>query len=438
MQGTKRRVRVLLLVLICSSLVAPKVLANPEHAGWTIDIARELLAEGWEDVRSDTAAPVVGYAIHFVELERDLARRMGFGFDLDTGEQGSGLWGISATDFELQLFLDTQFHFAPTLHAELGQSRQSTTYDSWLITTSDRPLEVDISTTKFRAPAIDHKEERLEITILPRNVDGETGQIESEVSLFYETLSGSMAQLQTTTWVGPVSDRPIAVVAREVNIGRKMEYQYFAMYLAGIVIPDDLIPKDSPFIPMGTIVGVHEVMQEVPPHRSAELGLGASYGREKWGVAVDASLPIGQHVRVYGQLQSLPEFVYVLGVEGSLNKEFCLVAELGDVSGDGVALHLGIRDAVMLGENLSVSATVLPIQFTFAGPEAKLAINWRLKAEYLHEHYGLWYQVHNDLGHVRHDVGVSLLRAKPAEARLSWSWDQEHGGVITAGIRLKF
>ncbi|HKM43775.1 MAG TPA: hypothetical protein VJZ70_07260 [Limnochordia bacterium] len=437
-QCNKRRVLVLLVILVCSTLLAPQALASPEHAGWTIDIAKELLAEGWEHVPGETAAPVVGYAIHFVELERDVAKRMGFGFNLDTGEEGAGLWGIKQTDFGLEILLDTQFYFAPTLHTELGQAKESTSYDSWLITTSGRPIHVDISKAKIPAPAADHKEERLEIAILPKAVDGETGQIESEISLFYESLSGSMAQLQTTAWVGATSDRPIAVVAREVSVGRKTEYQYFAMYVAGTMIPDDLIPKDAAFIPMGTILGMQEVMEDAPERRLADFGLGAIYSSGSWGVAADGSLPIGQQLRVYGELQSLPEFVYVIGVEGGLNTEFYLVAEMGDVSGDGFALRLGIRDELKLGDNFAVSATLLPIQVTLAGPEAKFAFNWRLKAEYLHEDYGFWYQAHNDLGQVRHNLGASVFRSKPVEARLSWSWDQEHGGMITAGIRLKF
>lgn len=438
MQCNQRRVLALLVILACSTLVAPKALAGSEHAGWTIDIAKELLAEGWEDATPETAAPVLGYAIHFVELERDVAKQMGFGFNLDTGEEGAGLWGIKQTDFGLEMLLDTQFYFAPTLHTELGQAKESTSYDSWLITTIERPIHVDISRAKIPAPATDHKEERLEIAILPKTVNGETGQIESEISLFYESLSGSMAQLQTTAWVGATSDRPIAVVAREVQVGKKTEYQYFAMYVAGTMIPEDLIPKDAALIPMGTILGMQEVMEDAPETRLAEFGLGASYSGGKWGIAVDGSLPIGQQLRVYGELQSLPEFVYVLGVEGGLNNELYLVAEMGDLSADGFALRLGIRDELQLGDNLAVSATLLPIQVTLAGPEAKFALNWRLKAEYLHENYGLWYQAHNDLGQVRHNVGVSLFRARTAEARFSWSWDKEHGSVIMAGIRLKF
>lgn len=436
--GKTRCVLALLVVIMASVLMAPQVMAQSEHTGWTIDIAKELLAEGWEDATHEKAEPILGYAIHFVELGRDVAKQMGFGFNLDTGEKGPGLWGIKQTDFGLEILLDTQFYFAPTLHTELGQAKESTSYDSWLITTRGKPISVDISTAKVPAPAHDHKEERLQIVILPKNIQSETGEIESEITLLYESLSGSMAELQTTAWVGATSQRPLAVVVREVQVGKKTEYQYFAMYVAGTSIPEDLISKDAALIPVGTILGLQEVMEEVPPRREAQFGLGASYGRGKWGMAVDASLPIGQHIRLYGELQSLPEFIYVLGVEGGLNNEFYLVAEAGDASNDGFALRLGVRDELQFGDNFIVSATLLPIQFTLAGEKEYFVLNWRVGLELNQADYGLWYQMDNDLGSVRHDVGISLFRSKPAEARLSWSWDQEHGGVIRAGIRLKF
>lgn len=438
MTQCKTRHLALLLVLVCCTIVAPAVMAHEDHPGWTIDIARQLLAEGWEDMPAEVVAPVVGYAIHFVELERDLATRMGFGFDLDTGRESPGLWGITEKDSRFQLLLDTQFHFAPNLHSEMGRAVHSTSHDSWLITTSGKPLRVDISSARIPAVSNEHKEERLEVAILPKNVNGETGQIESDITLVHETLSGSLAQLHTTAWVGATSDHPIAVVSREVNVGRKTEYQYFAIYVAGTLIPDELIPKDVPFIPMGTIVGMQEVLEKASERRLMELGLGASYSDGSWGVLADSSFPIGHHLMVYGHIKSLPEFAYVIGVEGGLNHEFYLVAEMGDVSSDGFALHLGIRDELYLGEKLKVSATLLPIRFTFARTGEKIVFNWRLQAEYLQEDYGLWYQAHNDTGKVTHHVGVSVFRSKPAEARFSWSWNEQHGSVITAGIRLKF
>ncbi len=435
-QCKTRRVLALLLVFVCSTIVAPTVMAQEDHPGWTIDIARQLLAEGWEDPEPIIEGSVVGYAVHFVELDRDFATRLGFGFDLDTGEHGPGLWGISENDFQLQVLLDTRFHFAPNLHYEVGYANQSTSYDSWLFTMIGKPIRVEVSNSRIPKCSTGHQEERLEIKILPKKVDGERGQVESEVSFFYETLGGTFAQLQTTASVSAVSDRPIAVVSRETKVGRTTEYQYFAVYVAGTVIPNEHIPKDSPFIPMGTVAGVQEILAEPAERSLVEIGLGGSFAGGSWGFAVDGMAPIGTVIKVYGHMASLPEFTYAVGIEGSINTEFSLVAEVG---GTGVPrLRLGVRDDLHLGENLIVSATILPIQFTLGGNGKTLAFNWRVQVEYLKADYGLWYQVNNDLGQVGHSAGTSLFRSKPAEARLAWSWDDEHGSVLTAGIWLKF
>ena len=433
-----RRFPAFFLFFIALTLITPFALAG-EHGEWTIDIGKQLLAEGWEDYPGSADSSVVGYAIHFVELERDLVARYGFGFDLDTGKQGPGLWSVTEKDSVFKLMSNTQFHFAPNLQHELGSNNQSSSYDSWLITLSGRLLHVDISSTRVPTSNTQHKEERLEISLLPRNVDRETGQIESEITMSYETLRGTSVHMHTTAWVGSSSERPIAVVSREVDVGRRTEYQYFAVYLAGMLIPDELIPKDSPFIPMGTILGMQEVMAEAPEVHPMELGFGASFGEGRWGWSVDSSLPIGQSHRVYAFVHSLPETTYVLGVEGAINNEFNLVAEAGDVSGDGLALHLGVRDELYFGEKVKASGTLLPIRFTFGGPSGKFVFHWRLHVEYVHNvDYALWYQAHNDLGHVRHNLGVSLLKSKPVGARLSWSWDEQNKSVFGAGVRITF
>jgi len=38
------------------------------------------------------------------------------------------------------------------------------------------------------------------------------------------------------------------------------------------------------------------------------------------------------------------KWLYAVGVEGGLNEELFLVAELGNGSGDGASVHLGLRD----------------------------------------------------------------------------------------------
>lgn len=430
------RLLALLLTLIYTMMIIPAAYAQETPPEWTIDIGRQLLAEGWEDYALSADA-VVGYAIHFREVEQSIAKRLGFGFDLSTGREGPGLWGIAGRDLEFGLLFDTPSYFAPNFQYGLGHHNQTNSHDSWLLTLYGRPLNVDVSSTRVPTPSKEHKEERLEITILPKNVD-ERGQIESEITIRYETLNGAVANVHTTTWVGAASETPIAMVSRQVNVGKKVGYQYFAVYLAGTLIPDELIPKDVPFLAMGSVMGMQQFMEQIPENRLTELGLGLSYNEGHLGWLVEGSLPIGDKHRAYGSAQSLPRTMYVLGAEGAINKELFLVAEASGALNSEVTLRLGLRDELNLGERVTVSATVLPIRFTLAGPKSEIVFDWRVHAEYSGNDYGIWYQAHNDRKRVQHNVGLTLFKSKPVGARLSWAWDEEHGGIVTVGIQMKF
>lgn len=433
---SKRCRLALALAVVLLSALGTTVAASgaPE---WTIDIAQQLLAEGWEEQNLPNDVAVVGYAIHFVELERSQARSLGIDFHIET-QDGPGLWEVASTQDRLALRLDTSSHnFTANLQHNLGHKNEEAILHSWLLTTEGQPLKVDISSTNLTRSTNEYTEDRLAITILPTSLQPD-GMIESDVSLTYETMAGSMAKLHTTTLVGPQAQEPIAVVSREIKVGRRVEYQYFAVYLAGMQIPSELIPKDTSLIPMGSIVGLQEFMEDVPKQRPVEILLGVSYHDGSVGFAVDGSIPVGHKHRLYGELNSLPQGIYRFGVEGSINPELHFVAELGSL-GDGTpSLRLGLRDELQLGEELYLSAVVLPIRFTMASPKPKMTVNWRLQAEYSRENYSLVYKVDNDLDRIRHNVGVVFLKTSSLGARLSLSWDEVNRSVVAVGIELRF
>lgn len=423
-----------LMIFLCFVSLNLVALAE-ENLEWTIDIAQQLLAEGWEEYAQPGDIAVVGYAIHFVELEKSVARALGFGIQVETGKEEPGLWALAGGDYGIDLRREGAYQVTANLRSESGSQNEMVTLDSWLLTTEGNPLHVDIASKRLPSFANEYKEDRLGITILPTALLP-NGMIESEVSLTYETISGTMAQLQTTALVGEQAEQPIAVVSREVNVGRRVEYQYFAVYLAGMQIPSELIPKDASVVPLGSIAGLQQFMETSSEKRWAAITLGVSYGDNRFGYLVDGSIPIGEKHRIYGELSSLPS-VYLVGVEGALNQELHLLAEVGSLADGKVVLRLGLRDELQL-DDLHLSAAVLPIRFTLDGPKPKLAVNWRIQADYSRENIGLSYKVDNDLERVRHDLGLVVFRNKPVGAKLSWSWDEVNRSVVTLGIEMRF
>lgn len=427
-----------LLALIVMGVMGASAVAGEVFPEWTVEMGQQLMEFGWENYSPTVDSSVVGYAVHFVELEQNLVEKFNFGFDLDTSQKGSGLWGLSGDKSELGLLLDTSYLFSPNLYHYLGDYNQVQTNESWLITIIGRPLTMNVSSTRLPASSNQPKAEGFEIQILPKSVDWDRELIESEVTISYETLGGTVAHTHTTTWVAATSEWPIAVVSRHVDAGKNTEYQYFAVYLAGTLIPDELIPKDVPFISTGSVVGIQQFVEEVVEKRWAELGLDIGYNQNQWGWSVDGTLPIKEKHRVYAIFQNQPDLIYTVGAEGALNSEFSFVAEVGNASDHGLTLYLGLRDELQLTENLQAAAVVLPVQISLEGKKISVSLNWSAALTYILGECSVSYQVQNTSDRVRHSLGVSLLRSKPLGARLSWSWDEHSGSRITAGVRVKF
>lgn len=433
-----RRAFVLFLILICLFAVTPLTSAEEPEAEWTVDIAKQLLAEGWEESLFDGSTRVIGYALHFVELKKEAWALLSLGLEFDTNERGPGLWLLEEKNFVFDLLFDSEFHFKPNFQAELGSSKEKGKYESWLLTMEGKPLTVHVSSTQIPSPPQGHRAEKLEVKILPIYVQQQTGQIESEISIIYETLSGSAIDVHTIARVGGAPKRPIAIASRQVQVGNKTEYQYFALYLAGIVIPAELLPTEKPYLQVGSIAGMQLFMEEAPVKRPGEVGLGASFHDGGRGIRAEASLPLGERHGIYGSVETLPYFIYIVGAEAGLNEDLYLVTELNGST--EVALFVGLRDELRVGEKTKVAVTVLPVCFTAASPPQTVEFNWRVRLEQDFDIWGVWYQVENIRVQERtqHRAGLTALKNKPVVACLSWSWDEAHGNTVTVGMRFKF
>lgn len=62
----------ILVCLACLLSLVPIAAAQDTDSGWTVEIAQQLLTDGWENWTASPGKAVVGYALHFVELKRKL------------------------------------------------------------------------------------------------------------------------------------------------------------------------------------------------------------------------------------------------------------------------------------------------------------------------------------------------------------------------------
>lgn len=428
----KGSVRALLFSLVFMLIASPPITA---YEAWSADIAQMLMAEDW-DLGQKQETAVVGYAIHLVEIERSLAQALSIQMDLES-EEAPGLWLVTGGELDLTVKGSSPLTWSAQSQVYVGRNQQALHYDSWLLTMDGQPLRVDVS--KTRVPADPHvpKQEQLEVTIFPKKVLGE--RIESEISISYQTFHGTAAQVATTHLVGPEADQPIAVVSRQTNTAKEKEYQYFAVYVAGMLIPHELIPEDAQFLSMGSIAGIGQFMETAGPQRRwMEMGVSLSRGQEEWGWQLDGSFPVGDRHRIYGQVKSLPEPAYLIGAEGSMNSELHVVAEAAGAREEESILRLGIRDEVRLGEHLRLSAALLPLRLSFQSWKPELSFDWRIRVEYVEEKYELWYQLDHEQAEFKHSAGATVYSTPNLGARVSWSWDGESGSVFLVGLQVRF
>ncbi len=428
----KGSVRALLFCLVFVLIASPPITA---YEAWSVDMAQMLMAEDW-DLGQEQETAVVGYLIHLVEIERGVAQALSFQMDLASAET-PGLWLVAGEGLDLTVKGGSPLTWSAQSQVYVGRNQQALSYDSWLLTVDGQPLRVDVSKTKVPADPHAPKQEQLEITIFPKKVLGE--RIESEIHIAYQTFQGTVAQVATTHWVGPEADQPVAVVSRQVNRGKTQEYQYFAVYVAGMLISHELIPEHAQFLSMGSIAGLERFMETaVPEQRWVELGVSLSRGQEEWGWQLDGSFPLGDKHRIYGQVKSLPQPAYLMGAEGSLNPELHFVVEAAGGRGEGPFLRFGIRDEVRLSENLRLSAALLPLTFSFESWKPDLTLDWRIRAEFVEEKYELWYQLDHERDEFRHSAGATIFPTQKVGAKVSWTWDGESGSVFLVGLEVRF
>src|SRR5690606_41614285 len=107
----KSRARIMLVLLAVAVLwtaLAFSAQAQEQPLEWSVDIAKQLLAEGWEEVLAPGSEPVVGCSLHFLEWDREIVRRLGCGLELEKG-QDTRQWEVSGDGFDGGVLLATPF-----------------------------------------------------------------------------------------------------------------------------------------------------------------------------------------------------------------------------------------------------------------------------------------------------------------------------------------
>jgi len=410
--------------------------ASPIHAleNWSVDMARMLMADPW-DLDEPQQTAVVGYVIHLVEVDRRLVKALSVQLEL-TSEESPGVWLVTGRDLDLGVRAGGSLAWSAQSQVWWDKRQQMTSYDSWLLTVDGQPARANVSMARVPTEVLQPKEERIEVTILP--LRAQDGRIESHIQITFEDFEGTAAQVATTHWVGPEAEHPLAVVARRSNTNKKGEYQYFALYLAGTLIPSTSVPAEAPVLPMGSISGLAQFIDAPPEKRWVDVGVSVARREGEWGWQLEGSVPLGDRYRIYGHAGPLSNPAYLVGAEGSLNGELCFVAEALMSSDERPMLRFGVRDVVYLGEHLRLSATLVPMAVDFPSWKPSFVLDWQIRADFLQPKYTIWYQIDRTQRQFIQSIGTSIWPTDTVGAKVSWIWDGHNSSVFLLGLQVRF
>lgn len=245
----------LVLLVVAGVLACSHSVFAGSPGEWNQDIARQLVAEGWEYAWQQES-PMILYGIQVVALERESAAFLELAFKGETvGEES--YWTVNASPELLQVLAGD--HLAIDFH---GQSQDDLSYLenlTWLGTVLEKP--VSVSSTQG-SPTNGGQRNRFELHLTPQTLGYAERQVETRMVLDYES-EGNMTQMESTAWVGFDKPCPIALVSFAQTEKGLLQKKYFALYLRATVVPLEAYPQDSALLRMGNLHPLSDLLDQM-------------------------------------------------------------------------------------------------------------------------------------------------------------------------------
>lgn len=273
MAQRRKSALVVLILLALGAQLAFAQLAGAAVGEWTPEIARQLVAEGWE-YAAQREFPAVLYGIQVVELRGYAAALVNMALGLSLSQAEGSQWRVTVSPEVLQFAADN--FLDASIAGEDAGDISSFHNTAWLGTILDKPVSISLS----REEALAGPGEGFSLELVPLQLRTAAQEVLTRVALQWESREGNLAQLDSTAWVGFSKPYPLAVVSARQQDKKAAQNKHFAIFLRAAVLEPENLPTDMPFLQVGSIQSLSDLFAEIwqeeksrPPKQVAYLGL---------------------------------------------------------------------------------------------------------------------------------------------------------------------
>lgn len=341
MMKSKLHLHGLIMTVIIILIAVP--IGNVEaQEQWHQDIARQLVAEGWEQVISQDSTAVI-YGVQLVELDDvwscyiDVSFAGGFSNATDQKIE----WSISA-DPDLLGFVLSNNLVAASVTLAKGPEGNHHVLDStsWVGTVGQKPVNFSITHSNPRSS--DGVNSKLALMLQPQKFIMQTNQIETLIRLDYQSSSGSIVQLDTTVFAGSVEALPIAVISIKQKENESDHKKYFVLFLRGGIVASKDYPSEMPLIRVSNVNGLEGLFEQLLPAQEPSV--------------------VKKHALNTDLIMSTDGVGFAIKYTWMLQEELGIRAHLLDRPGDiKPVMYLGLVDQIQWSECFSGNASFLPL-----------------------------------------------------------------------------
>lgn len=334
-----------MLVLL---LAAPsRQVFGAQSGEWNLEIARQLLAEGWET--GDSSRPVILYGVTIVELDHKMFDLFALASSVEVSNEEKLNWQVSSEPALLELagmYKESKVKAQVQLGKNHSTGLQETT--AWFGTTLHKTASVSF---RQRAVGSQNQEAYFEFRLTPILADPAGSRVQTEVSLESLSMQGLISKTSLTAWVQEGLTQPIAVIRVGDQQRNGAQQRFFALYLTGHTSELSEMPKAD-------LSNFNRLFHELtgdpfePAGLTHELSVCARVYEERFGYEAQytVALPegLGLALKATGDFSTLP------------------------------TLMLGVRDALPWSDRVSAYAAFLPVVWDGVKKKLKLGFNYEL------------------------------------------------------------
>ena len=426
----RHRYRGYLVLLILLFIVV--IISNTAQA--LEDLPELFFQNNW----AESSEQIIVYLLNFYEISQESDLYFSFSAHF-TGFDASGPgWYYSGEEDLLELVDLMGPGNSLTMEKYYSLLNREDTYLSWLLTVRDKPARLRIEEKRVdrRTLALE-REKYLYISLLPREISFETGEVFTGIEFSFASGAGRKhgeGRVETALWLNKDKLENIAVVSRRLQADGKEEVRYYILQVAAALIPaveyaelrEDL---KGDLLVIGDLTGLNKLLTEEDFYtrslsRQLKLqwaggGPGIEFRQDKEKFNYKAKLNL-LSVREK-ELDYLFKFNYYLHDYEDLALSLHLANEMGiNPAGQDIPVfRLGFSDRLAWTDSFSIALSYYPLEISKREDRTDL---WQLNCLYKR---GLW-----EIGYRGEFAGKDFLQ----ELKLAYILDEDKDRAVIIGM----